>query len=290
MLTTRTGSYAIGFRRGWSPWQSDLASLIKWSKANDLDVIDLGTPTAAEVEQATAAGLRVGSVDLLAWPELIAPDSEVRAAAVAKNVDYIKSMAAVGVTNFFAVLLPQNPELPRSENLGYATSSLNALVPTLEKAGARIVIEGWPGPGALACTPESYRAVFNACPSLSIGVNYDPSHLIRMGIDHIRFLDEFADRVGHVHGKDTEMLSDRLYEFGTELPATLAKAHGFGAYAWRYTIPGHGIASWPRILHILEARGYKGAVCIELEDENFNTGEDGEKRGLLLGAQYLAGC
>ena len=64
--------------------------------------------------------------------------------------------------------------------------SLNALSLALEAAGGRLVIEGWPGPGALCCTPETYRATFRECPSPAIGVNYDPSHLLRMGIDPIR--------------------------------------------------------------------------------------------------------
>ena len=127
-------------------------------------------------------------------------------------------------------------------------------------------------------------------PSTSIGINYDPSHLIRMGIDPIRFLEEFADRVYHVHGKDTEVFAENVYEFGTEQPATFAKGHGFGSLAWRYTIPGHGEMRWLRAFEILKAHGYQGAVSIELEDENFNGSEEGEKMGILSGSQFLASC
>ncbi|HEX8234776.1 MAG TPA: hypothetical protein VF600_02380 [Abditibacteriaceae bacterium] len=61
-----------------------------------------------------------------------------------------------------------------------------------------------------------------------------------MGIDPIRFLKEFASRVGHVHGKDTEIINDDLYEYGWEQPATFKENPAFGTTAWRYTIPGQG--------------------------------------------------
>jgi sugar phosphate isomerase/epimerase len=187
-------------------------------------------------------------------------------------------------------MLPEKPELPRAANFGFMVESFSALAPTLEACGARLVIEGWPGPGALCCTPEGFRRFFAACPSTSMGINYDPSHLIRMGIDPLRFLREFVDRVGHVHGKDTELFPERLYELGSEQPPTFAEAFGFGGNGWRYAIPGHGVMNWGAAFRILSENGYAGCVCIELEDEDFNGTEYGEKSGLQLGARYLEGC
>jgi sugar phosphate isomerase/epimerase len=131
--------------------------------------------------------------------------------------------------------------------------------------------------------------MFNECGSPSIGINYDPSHLIRMGIDPLRFLKEFAPRVGHVHGKDTEILTDDVYEYGTEQPATFKKSPAFGAAAWRYTIPGAGSTNWGEVFRILQENDYQGAVCIELEDKDYNGSEEGEKRGFISGAQFLSG-
>lgn len=287
MLSTRTGNFPIGFRRGWSEWQKDLPTLIEWSKENGLSVIDVGE-SVADAQTVTDAGLRVGSADLPNWSPLISPDEGKRANAVAENNETIAALAAAGAKNFFFVALPENAELPRSENFGYLTESLNALSPALEKAGANIIIEGWPGAGALSCTPEGYRAVFKECASQNIAVNYDPSHLLRMGIDPLRFLEEFVSRVRHVHGKDTEILTERLYEYGTEQPATFGTVRPYGGMAWRYTIPGHGQTNWLRVFEILQNANYQGAVCIELEDDNFN--DKDEQRGILSGAQFLSGC
>ena len=288
MLTTRTGGFSIGFRRGWSEWQKDLDALIAWAKANELGVIDVGNdPTDAA--KVTAAGLKVGSADLKGWQGFISSDAGKRKAAADANAEYIAQITKAGTKNLFAVMLPEDAAKPRSENFGYMVEGLNALTPLLEQHDANLVIEGWPGPGALCCTPESYRAAFKQCPSKRIGVNYDPSHLIRMGIDPVRFLGEFVDRVHHVHGKDTERFPEDTYEYGTEQPPTFGKEHGFGSMAWRYTIPGHGQTPWLRVLEILKSAGYKGVVSIELEDENFNGSTAGEQQGILAGARFLSG-
>jgi sugar phosphate isomerase/epimerase len=289
-MQTRTGNFPIGFRRGGTDWQKDIQSLIAWAKQNDLSVIDLGKD-APEVGQAVLdAGLRIGSVDLSNSKGMISPDKATRDSAIAENAQFVRSCAQLGQVNYFLVMLPEKPELSRAENFGFMVDSFRQLAPVLEQHRARLVVEGWPGPGALCCTPEGYRAFFKEIPSKAMGVNYDPSHLVRMGIDYLRFLREFGDRVYHVHGKDTELLTENQYEYGTEQPATFAKPIRFGAHAWRYTIPGHGLARWVKVMRMLQTLGYQGCVSIELEDENFNGPADSEQLGFLQGARFLAGA
>lgn len=290
MNTTRTGNFTIGFRRGWSDWQKDFPALLTWAKTNHFGAIDVGNTGDTLAAEILAAGLRIGSVDFLDWAGLISPDPAKRSDAIAKNTAYIQACAAFGPINHFLVMIPDKPDLPRATNFGFMVESFSALAPVLEKSNARIVIEGWPGPGALCCTPEGYRAFFKECPSKSMGVNYDPSHLLRMGIDPLRFLHEFATRVGHVHGKDTELFADRQYNLGREQPPTFAKNFGFGGTHWRYAIPGHGVMNWGEAFKILQSHAYTGCVSIELEDQDFNGTEPGEKLGLQLGLQYLQGC
>lgn len=289
MFRTRTGGFPIGFRRGWSEWQRDLASLVAWAKANGFALLDLGGDADQSASIVTNAGLGIGSADMLDWGGLFSPDAGERREAVAKNAEYARAVAAHGVRNLFLCVLPKDPARPRVENFGYAVESFAALAPVLEAAGARVVIEGYPGAGALACTPESVRALFREVPSPAIGLNYDPSHLLRMGIDPVRFLGEFADRVGHVHGKDTELLTEGLYEYGSEQPATFASPIGFGGMHWRYCIPGHGHARWNEIFAILAETGYEGGIGIELEDAHFNGTQEGEQAALLYAARFLEG-
>jgi len=289
-MKTRTGNFAIGFRQGGGAWQRDLTKLIAWAQENGLEAIDLQRDGDRAARPVIDAGLRVGSVDLPECKGMISPDKAKRADSVAQNADYIRACAACGPMNHFLVMTPERPELSRAENFGYMLQSFGQLVPVLEEHDARVVIEGWPGPGALCCTPEGYRALLKELPSRAMGINYDPSHLIRMGIDPLRFLREFIDRVSHVHGKDTELLAENLYEYGSEQPPTFAKRIRFGALHWRYTIPGHGCMRWVEALRILEANGYSGCISIELEDASFNGTEEGEKLGILQGARFLTGC
>lgn len=284
---TRTGNFPIGFRRFWGEWQKDLPALLPWARDHHFGVIDLGNDAEQTAPIVLKSALRIGSVDLAEWKGMISPDPAVRQKAVARNIAYIEACAVFGSVNHFTVMLPEKPELPRAENFRYMIESYRQLAPALEAHQAKIVIEGWPGPGVLCCTPESYGAFFRECASPVFGVNYDPSHLLRMGIDPLRFLREFSARVYHVHGKDTELFADELYLYGNEQEPTLGKRHGFGGAHWRYTIPGHGIAPWTKIFQVLAHANYSGAVSVELEDENFNGNTESEKAGLIHARNFL---
>ena len=286
-MKTRTGSFPIGFRRGRNKWQSDPATLAAWAQENDISVIDLGSDAPDSLQTFVDAGMRIGSIDLAASKPMISPDKGTRMAAIAQNADHI---ATCGAANYFLVMLPEHPELARAENFGYMVESFGELLPVLEANNARLVIEGWPGPGALCCTPEAFRALFKELPSSAMGINYDPSHLIRQGIDPLRFLGEFGERVYHIHGKDTELLSENLYVYGNEQPPTFAQRIRYGSLHWRYTIPGQGCMRWAQAFGMLDALGYKGCISIELEDANFNGTTEGEQAGILHGVRFLAGC
>ena len=289
-MNTRTGNYPIGFRQMHFDWHQDLDSLLEWSKEEGVELIDLGRDGDTSVKKVVDAGLQVGSVDFVLWNEMLSPDKAKRSEAVAQNIDYIKTCAEAGAKIFFLAMLPEDPSLPRKENFGFMVDSFGELAPLLESLNAKVVIEGWPGPGALCCTPEGYRAFFEQVPSKSMGVNYDPSHLIRMGIDPHRFLSEFKDRVYHVHGKDCMILQESLYEFGTEQPPTFATLPRWSGTHWRYTVPGHGLSRWPLIVKTLEDNGYQGALSIEMEDNHFSGSDDAEKLGILQGIKFLQGC
>jgi sugar phosphate isomerase/epimerase len=291
-MSTRTGSFPIGFRRGWSDWQKkDLKTLAAWAKSSGFDCIDLGKVSKADLDVLKKAGLAIGSADLADLGKIMANDAGQRKDVIAQNVAYVKEAAAAGAKVFFACVIPGDPAKKRSENYALAVESFAPIAKAAEDAKALLAIEGWPGGGPhlgnLCCNPETYRSFIKDIGTRSVGVNYDPSHLIRMGIDHIRFLNEFGARVWHVHGKDTEIIGDAVYEYGLYQGSAFSKGHGFGEHVWRYTIPGHGCARWGEILKILKNIKYKGAVSVELEDENFNGSEDGEKAGLLHSLAFL---
>jgi sugar phosphate isomerase/epimerase len=290
-MTAATASYPIGFRRMGALARVELAALARWARGQGFAHVDLAGPsTAADVRAVTGAGLAVGSVDLLRWPELLSPDAAKRREAVEANVAHVRALAAVGVTTFFAVAVPEDPTLPRSENFGYAAESCRSVCRAAAGAGARVALEGAPGKpphfATIGCTPADLRALFAEVDSPALGLNFDPSHAVRMGIDPVRMLREFAPRVFHVHAKDTLRLDDALYDHGHLQQATFARPHQFGAYWWRYTLPGKGSVPWAELFSVLKDAEYDGRLSIELEDEDVE-GDEAERSALVEARDFL---
>ncbi len=289
-MGTRTGNFPIGFRRGWSDWQrKSVGDLAKWAKINGFEALDLMNITPDDLKTLKEFGVRIGTVDLQGFGDIMHNDLGKRKEALDKNVAMIKTLGPAGVKVFFTCIIPGDASKPRGENYKLAVECYAPIAAACASVGANLAIEGWPG-GAphfanLCCTPETTRAFLKDV-GAGCALNYDPSHLIRLGVDHLRFLREFLPHVKHVHGKDTAVLDEALYEFGSQSSA-FEKPHGFGEWTWRYTIPGHGVARWDTIFATLKSGGFDGIVSVELEDENFNTGEEGEKAGLLHSLNYL---
>jgi sugar phosphate isomerase/epimerase len=289
-MATRTGNFPTGFRRAGVEWQKDLPKLAKWSKETGFDVIDFThRSTADDYKTLKSAGLSVGSVDLLDFGNIMATDTGKRKDVLETNLKYVKEAAQLGGKAFFTCIIPGDPSKKRSENYKLAVECYAPIAAACAEAGASLAVEGWPG-GApqlanLCCTPETVRQFLKDV-GKGAGLNYDPSHLIRLGVDHIRFLKEFAPHVKHAHAKDTDVDQDALYEFGTQA-GTFATPHRWGEWTWRYTLPGMGLTRWGEIFSILKSAGYKGAVSVELEDQNFNGSEEGEKRALEMSQAYL---
>ena len=307
MLVTKTGKFRIGFREV-DVFFDNFDSEVTWAAKHDFATIDIVTnartmrPAASKVPVILDNGLKVGSIDLPS-PErndIISGSKTKQEKAIAVCKTLMTDCAEAlrkhpdGKNNpliFWTMMIPEDPSLPKKDNYGHMLEGYGQLNPLLADLDAKLVVEGWPGPGCVVCTPEGYRTYLRECGSDRVGVHYDPSHLIRMGIDPLRFLIEFGKQVYHAHAKDTELLTENAYEYGWELPAIFAKKIRYGSHAWRYTIPGHGQMRWSEAFRILESCGFNGSFCIELEDENFNIGDgDGEKLGLILGGNYLSGC
>ncbi len=294
MAVTRTGSVPVGILCNCG-WMENLEDLGRFVRESRFDCVEIPAWPAAKVKELADSGTSVGVVHLpQPWGDLAAPDAARRRDAADRSAAYVESVFDSGVRVFLSCLFAGEEDGDRRTSMGHAVDGYGQLcerLAALPDGGARVVLEGWPGPGphfpVLACTPEGYRAIFEGTGAPNLGVNFDPSHLIRMGIDPIRFLEEFVSRVFHVHGKDAEILGEGVYEYGTLQPPIEAPGLNFGDTYWRYTIPGHGCARWGRIFRILAEAGYGGKLTIELEDMNFNGTEAGEKRGFVVAREFL---
>jgi sugar phosphate isomerase/epimerase len=268
-----------------------IEAVVTWAKATGLTALDLPEDFAAPAEACRAQGLRVGAVWATAQAGLLSPDERKRGDSVTRLKTQIRAMPAVGAQVLFFCLVPEDRGQTIANSLAIFRETFPAIAAECEAAGVRAVFEGWPGPAphypTLGCTPEVLRAMFAAVPSPALGVNYDPSHLVRLGIDYLRLLDEFKDRIYHCHGKDTALLPEAQYRYG-HFPPALDKAPSFSAGAWRYCVPGDGAVDWSQVAYALHQAGYAGCVSIELEDARYWGSVEKEQAGITKAYQHLS--
>ena len=99
----------------------------------------------------------------------------------------------------------------------------------------------------------------------TLGINFDPSHLIWQGMDPAMFLYDFADRVYHVHIKDAAVnLNGRNGILGSHI------TFGDPRRGWNFVSPGHGDVDFDKIIRILNVKGYDGPLSIEWEDSGMD--------------------
>lgn len=99
----------------------------------------------------------------------------------------------------------------------------------------------------------------------SFGFNFDPSHFIHQFINPVFFLDEFPDRIFHVHVKDSRLqLNGRNSILSSHLD------FGDPRRGWDFVSPGRGDVKWDPIIRTLNRIGYNGPLSIEWEDSGMN--------------------
>jgi sugar phosphate isomerase/epimerase len=94
------------------------------------------------------------------------------------------------------------------------------------------------------------------------GFNYDPSHLGYQGVDYIKFIRAFADRIYHAHIKDV------WWGHGDGTVGVFGGHTDFGdpRRFWEFRSPGHGDIKFEDIIVALNDTGYNGPLSVEWED------------------------
>jgi len=94
------------------------------------------------------------------------------------------------------------------------------------------------------------------------GFNYDPSHLGYQGVDYVKFIREFKDRIYHCHMKDA------WWGHGNGDVGVFGGHTDFGDARryWDFRSIGHGDVRFEDIIVALNDIGYNGPLSIEWED------------------------
>jgi sugar phosphate isomerase/epimerase len=97
------------------------------------------------------------------------------------------------------------------------------------------------------------------------GINLDPSHFIPQFLDPAAFAAEFADRIYHVHAKDSHvMLDGRRSILGSHLD------FGEAERGWTFVSVGHGDVDFEALFRALNRIGYDGPLSVEWEDSGMD--------------------
>ncbi|PZF82495.1 sugar phosphate isomerase/epimerase family protein [Jiangella anatolica] len=176
-----------------------------------------------------------------------------------------------------------------AENLRLAEKVLPPLVDYAAARDVRLVVENCPMEG---WHPDGYPANLAYSPELwgwlaelGLWLNYDPSHLVWLGIDPVAALAAHADRVLHVQAKDVEVdaaARDRYGVFGRVIGR-----EPWSSGWWRYRIPGLGGLDWRRLIDVLRRTGYDGVVSVEHEDPVWSGTPGKVRQGLAVAERTL---
>ncbi len=146
----------------------------------------------------------------------------------------------------------------------------------IENCPMLFTLDEWPGGANLATTPAIWQAMFDAIPSPHFGLNFDPSHLVFQHIDAARCIRAFGKKIVHFHAKDTRIDEDKIFQVGSM---------GLGWHTPK--LPGLGDVAWGPLFSALTDAGYRGPVCIEVEDRAYEGDIADRRRALSQSKHFL---
>ncbi len=217
------------------------------------------------------------------------PDPDQRAAINEHVLACIDAAALLGCPTV-GTFVGRDPGKSVADNLREAEKVFDPLVSRAGEKGVKLVIEncvmeGWHPdgyPGNLAYSPELWEWMFD----LGLYLNYDPSHLVWMGIDPVEALRPYVDKVAHAQAKDVQTFPERRSRYGWPGRA-VHRPDPWDVGWWRYRVPGLGEVDWRRVVDTLYEGGFDGVLSVEHEDPVWGGTEDRIETGLRVAHSTL---
>jgi len=265
----------------WPPGKAER----RYAGVTHLDVLNLSPDAIRRVHDMTAKhGVAISGLGY--YPNPLSGDraeSDLAVEHLGRLIDAAADLG-VGVVNSF---VGRDPALSVEANWPRFLEVWRPLVARAEARGVRIGIENcpmlftadeWPGGKNLATTPAIWRRMFEAIPSPSFGLNYDPSHFVWQQVDYLAPLAEFRDRLVHIHAKDARVDRRSLDDHGVLACPKL----------WHTPkLPGMGEVRWGAFFGALADAGYDGHVAVEVEDRAFEGSLEKRKESLIVSRRHL---
>ena len=220
------------------------------------------------------------------YPNVLDANQEKAEAAIEHLKAVIKASGKLGV-GMVTTFIGKDQYKTFEENIELFKAVWPGLIALAEECGVKVAIENcpmlfgadqWPGGQNLMCTPAIYRKLFEIIPSPNFGLNFDPSHYVWQGLDYLKTVYDFADRIFHIHFKDIKLYPEKLKECGVL------------AYPLDYMspkIPGLGDVNWSAFVSALNDIRFDGCAVIEVEDKAFESCSEDILRSIELSKRYL---
>jgi len=297
----------LGFFTACLPGLS-LDDIAPWAAAHGYDALEVAawpaggdrSFTASHVDAANLGGEEAGRIRALFdrhrlelsslgyYDNPLHPDPAVRTATHRHLEACIDAAAALGCPTV-GTFIGRDPGRTVAENLSDAEAVFAPLVERAGERGVTLIIEncpmeGWHPdgyPGNLAYSPELWEWMF----SLGLQLNFDPSHLLWLGIDPVEAVRPYLDRIPHAQAMDVETDPRRRNRYGVFGKAVREDPWDVGW--WRYRVPGLGEVDWRRLVDAMYEGGFDGALSVEHEDPVWGGDEDRVKAGLEIAQRTL---
>lgn len=265
----------------WPPSKAER----RYAGVTHIDVTNLSDPAIREIHQlCESTGVSISGLGY--YPNCLSANRDEAATAVEHLRRVMQAAPALGIKNV-------NTFIGRDHTLSVEANwprLLDTWCPLMELADSldlKIGIENcpmlftldeWPGGKNIATCPEVWSRLFRDIPSKNLGLNFDPSHMVWQLMDYLGAIRKFGDRIWHTHAKDATLDRHKLNEVGL-----LALPNLFHTPK----LPGLGEVQWGAFFATLMETGFRGAVCVEVEDRAYEGTFGARKASLVQSYRYL---
>jgi sugar phosphate isomerase/epimerase len=295
----------LGFLTACLP-QRSLAGIAAWAEGHGYEALEVAAWPAEGDRPFTATHVDVTSYDrdevlgvferhglalssLAYYDNNLHPDPAERAAVndhVRRCVDAAADLGCPTVGTFVG----RHPGRSVVDNLADAEQVFAPLVDHAGERGVKVIVEncvmeGWHPdgyPGNLAYSPELWEWMF----SIGLYLNFDPSHLVWIGIDPVAAVRPYLDRIPHAQAKDVELFPDRRDRYGF-FGRAREREDPWDVGWWRYRVPGLGEVDWVRLVDAMYEGGFDGVLSVEHEDPVWGGTESRVEAGLEVAHRTL---
>jgi sugar phosphate isomerase/epimerase len=187
------------------------------------------------------------------------------AARAAKNlgVEVVNGFTGSSIWHLLYSFPPVSAETV-DEGFAYFAEMWNPIFDVFDECGVKFALEVHPTEIAFDII-TAQRALKAVDKREAFGFNFDPSHLHWQMVDPVLFINEFSDRIYHVHMKDASLqLNGRSGILSSHLD------FGDPRRGWDFRSLGRGGIDFEEIIRALNQIGYKGPLSVEWEDSGMN--------------------